>query len=105
MKGHEIIKDVMRQYKIGPKDFFGHSRLPRLVRARRVAARRMFEANISVSVIARLMQRHPRTVAYHVDPGQRERSLARSARYYAAHCDERRPYWVTSYRRKSEAMA
>ena len=102
MKGREIIKGVMRRYRIGPVDFFGYSRLPRLVKARRRAAREMAEAGISIPVIARLMQRHPRTVAYHLKPDQRARSLARSARYYAERCAERRPYWTNEYRRNRE---
>ena len=102
MKGREIIKDVMSRYRIGPKDFFGYSRMPRLVKARKTAAKEMHEAGISVPVISRLMQRNPRTIFYHLDPSQRERSLARSARYYAAKCDEHRPYWTTAYRRNRE---
>lgn len=105
MKGRDIIKDVMRRYRIGPEDFFGYSRLPRLVRARRTAARRMHAAGISVPVISRLMQRDQRTIFYHIDPLKRERDLARSARYYAAKRDERRPYWTTEYRRNREAGA
>lgn len=93
MRGRAIIKDVMRRHKIGPLDFFGYSRLPRLVRARRSAIRRMAKSGMSVPVIARLMQRNERTVAYHLKPEQRQRSLARSARYYAERCDERRVYW------------
>lgn len=105
MTGRDIIKDVMHRYRIGPKDFFGSSRLPRLVKARRSAAKQMFEAGLSVPVISRLMQRNPRTISYHLNPIQRERSLARSRQYYVAKCDERRSYWTTEYRRNRAAGA
>ena len=105
MKGREIIKDVMRRYKIGPLDFFGYSRLPRLVQARRSAIRRMAETGMTVPVIARLMQRNERTVSYHLDPAQRKRSLARSARYYAERCDEKRSYWFRARKTFQETGA
>ena len=99
MKGRDIIKGVLRSYRIEPKDFFGYSRLPRLVRARQTAARQMHKAGISVPVISRLMQRDQRTIFYHIDPAKRAHDLARSARYYAAKREERRPYWTSEHRK------
>lgn len=101
MKGRDIIKAVMREHLVSPEEFFGNNRLPRFVAARREAAKRMAAAGIRVPVIARLMKRHPRTVAYHVNDSKRLHDLARAARYYAARRNEARPYWSNSRRHQT----
>jgi hypothetical protein len=105
MTGREIIEDVIRRHKVGPKDLFGYSHMPHIVKARRDAARRMFAAGLSVPVIARLMRRGPTTILYHVKPDIRRRRLARQAEYYVEHRHECLPYWSTAYRRNREAGA
>lgn len=78
-----IIKAVMAERVIGKEDFTT-SRLPRHVRARAVAIRRLSEAGISEQNISRIMRLSPSTVAYWKRPKDRARRLATRAKYRAA---------------------
>jgi chromosomal replication initiation ATPase DnaA len=82
MRGKAIIREVMRQFNIGPKDFFGTSRVTHLVNARRDAIRQLTEAGFSLAAIARLTKRHYSTVQYWTHPSYRERQIAYSLNYW-----------------------
>jgi chromosomal replication initiation ATPase DnaA len=84
MTGREIIKTVMADRGIGPKDFFGKSRVPHLVRARAAAMKRMRDAGMSKATIGRVMKRDYSTVRYWTQPEYRRRRLAYGLAYHAA---------------------
>jgi chromosomal replication initiation ATPase DnaA len=84
MTGREIIKTVMADHGIGPKDFFGKSRVRHLVRARAAAIKQMREAGMSNSTIGRIMKRDYSTVRYWAHPEYRRRRLAYGLAYHAA---------------------
>lgn len=83
--GREIIKDVMASAGIGPKDFFGRTRLPHVVAARCLAIARMRAAGIGVAATARAMRRNNSTISYWSTPGVREWKKAYYKRYWIEH--------------------
>jgi hypothetical protein len=89
MKGRQIIRAVMAERKIGPKDFFG-SRFPEHVAARRDAITRMHEAGFNHAAIGRLMSRHETTIWYWVDAkGRAKKNTARLALHFARKAQSR----------------
>lgn len=66
MKARPILKEVMARHSIGPKDFFGPSRLPHTVGARRAASVELRKAGLSKRAIGRLINRDEKTVAYYL---------------------------------------
>lgn len=92
--GRDIIKDVMKNAGVGPKDFFGRTRLAHVVAARCLAIARMRAAGIGVAATARVMRRNSSTISYWTTPGVRQWKMA----YY-------KQYWVTHTRRRKTARA
>jgi IS30 family transposase len=84
MTGREIIKGVLVRSGIGPKDFFGKSRVTHLVRARAAAIKQMRETGMSNATIARVMKRDYSTIRYWAHPEYRRRRLAYGLAYHAA---------------------
>jgi chromosomal replication initiation ATPase DnaA len=84
MTGREIIKVIMAERGIGPKDFFGDSRMRHVVRARAAAIRQMRDAGMSNVTIGRVMKRDYSTVRYWALPEDRRRRLAYGLAYHAA---------------------
>lgn len=84
MKGKDIIKEVLRQRRVKPEEFFGATHLADVVAARRIAARRLSAAGFRVCAIARLMKRNHSTVTYWTRPGYRARRKIYYAAYWAA---------------------
>lgn len=84
MKGRAIIRNVMQLHGVGPKDFFGYTRLPNVTKARRIAALEMRDAGMTISAIARLLRRSPSTIKYNVEPVYRERRRVGYLAYYHA---------------------
>jgi chromosomal replication initiation ATPase DnaA len=71
--GREIIKAVMEKHGVGPKDFFGATKLSHIVEARRVAMKQMLAVGMTKRAIGRVMKRNHTTVSYWTCPGQRDR--------------------------------
>lgn len=83
MKGRAIIRAVMAERKIGPKDFFGSSHLAHHVAARREAITRLHAAKFTNAAIGRMMNRHDTTIWYWVDrEGRQRKNAARLARHF-----------------------
>lgn len=74
MKGRAIIKGVLRQSKVGPKDFFSPSRLRHIVRARRTAVVELKQAGFTKTAIGRLINRDYKTVVYHLNKSAEARA-------------------------------
>lgn len=92
--GRDIIKDVMKCAGIGPKDFFGRTRLAHVVAARCLAIARMRAIGMGVAATARAMRRNNSTISYWTTPGVREWKKA----YY-------KQYWLTHPRQRKQARA
>lgn len=79
-RGREIIKQVMREHMLGAEDFFGTLRHQHLVKARRVAARRLRDAGYSCTQTARMLKRNHTTVLNYLEilpEAKRKRRLMR----------------------------
>lgn len=57
-----VISGVLLEMGLHPDDFFGQSRQPHLVNARRIAAQRLIELGFSPSQVARYLKRNHTTV-------------------------------------------
>jgi hypothetical protein len=64
MTGREIIESIMAERRIGPKDFYGRSRFPHAVSARRAAIKALIAAGFNNAKAARLMKCHQSTIGY-----------------------------------------
>ena len=64
MRGLSIVKTVMAERRIGQKDFWGPSRLPRHVKARAIAIKRLDKAGLNKAEISRAVRRSRSTVRY-----------------------------------------
>ncbi len=64
MRGISIVKAVMAERRIGQKDFWGASRLPRHVKARALAIKRLRSAGLNKAEIGRAVRRDESTVRY-----------------------------------------
>lgn len=73
-----ITRDVMRRHEIVPEAFFGPYRDKNLVQARKEAAVLLKGCGFSIGRIARILNRHRRTVRHYLDPEDR---AARTLRY------------------------
>jgi chromosomal replication initiation ATPase DnaA len=67
-----IVLTVCQELKIHPHEFFGSGRDHRLVRARRIAIKRLRAAGFSMAGIARMMKRNYSTIRYWVHPKLRK---------------------------------
>jgi hypothetical protein len=79
MKSRKIIRETMVEHQVCAEDFYGLSRLPHLVTARKDCAARLKVAGYEVSQIGRFMKRSHSTILYYLNPELRERKQ----NYYA----------------------
>jgi hypothetical protein len=79
MKSRKIIRETMVEHQVCAEDFYGLSRLPHLVTARKDCAARLKAAGYEVSQIGRFMKRSHSTILYYLNPELRERKQ----NYYA----------------------
>ena len=72
--------EVCRDMDVDPEDFFGNTRMKRVVAARVLAIARLRAADFTHAAIARLMKREYSAIQYWIHPKYRERRVP----YYAA---------------------
>lgn len=70
-----IVLEVCRECEVDPADFFGASRNPKVMGARRIAIEKLHEAGFGYRVIARLVRRDYSTVQYWMSPKNRSYRL------------------------------
>lgn len=75
-----IVLDTCKEFGIPPSMFFGSSRRPDVVNARRIAIERFIAAGFSKECTARMVKRDRQTVRYWTIPRNREHRVNRRRR-------------------------
>lgn len=85
MTASEIVEAEMRRRMIGPKDFFGTTKLAHIVAARRAAILALDQAGFDLRDITKVMRRERTSILYNLRPEMRANHRAYFAVYSAKH--------------------